>query len=699
MILLAPIAAIVAGAIAAPLLAIMYMLRLRRRPVRVSTIMFWSDPPKDLEANVPLKLLRPAWTLLLQAIALALLALALGRPAIQAVSASSDRLYLLIDCSASMSARDAAQGRTRLDVARDQADRIIAGVGGLSGARAMLIPFASRAQSATPMTGDRAVLSAAVRSVEPTDEPGDLASALDLVGSLLTSQAGEGLSTSRARVILLSDGAFARSAARTLPGAALDYRPIGSAGAPDNLAIAALSARRDPEEPSRVRVFARVVSVRDQPTPATLVLTIDGQELARRAINIPASVLSPPSARAADADNPAVATQPSFPPPRSVGAASANTFPNAESREPGEQAIALEFLRPGGGVLRATIDRADALDADNAAAVVLPPVRQASILLVAPGEPDFFLRNVLEELVGTSLRVIDERTWLSPAGLEPTQDADLVIFDRVRPAYLPDRPTLSFGAGVPLPGLDSPPRSDDGTPQPDSAGSTGAAQWDRSHPALAGVSLDALLVSHPLALADPTTPNTVSSAPVRMLVSARTGPLIAEARVGPHRHIVVAFALRDSNWPISVGFPIFLASVVDDLVYAGDPGQAIAFRAGDPIPLRAALGPGIDPDQQVAALDGAARVVSSGIGSVVIPRIGVYTLRGRGIPESASVAVNLADEFESRLEFASKVNIAGESVAGAIGLPTPQELWFWFVLAAAVVLVVEWAVYLSIARA
>lgn len=682
MTLLAPIAAIVAAAAGGSLLLLMYMLRLRRRPVRVSSIMFWGDPPKDLEANVPLRMVRPAWTLLLQALAIALLALALGRPAINADAPSSDRLYILIDQSASMGARDAVGGRTRHEAAQQEALRTIAGVGGLGGARAMVIPFASRAASATPMTSDRGVLAAAVRALAPTDEGGDLGAALKLVAALVASEAGEGAAASAARVILLSDGAFATNAAGNLSGAALEFRPITTAPAgspPDNLAIAALAAQRDPADPSRVRVFIRLISTRAEPTPVAMLLTVDGQELARRAVLVPAA-RGTPALGSVEGAAPSAPAAPATAPSPTPGTSS-----------PGEQAISLEFVRAEGGILRAGIDRRDALDSDNSAAVVLPPVRRPTIVVVAPEEPEFFLVSVLQELAPGRVSVLDESTFHSPAGSERLLQADLVVFDRVRPDTLPDAPSLSFGAGLPAPGPDAPP---DPSSRQEPTRPTGASQWDRTHPALADVSLDALLVSAPLRLnprdAGGGTPHT------RELASGRDGPLILETRTGANRRIVVAFALRDSNWPISVGFPIFLASAVDYLVYGGDPGRALAFRAGEPI-----SGGTLTGDLSavsIVATDEQGREAARGTGSLSLAHAGVYTIRTRGA-DPVPIAVNLGDEFESLLGAADRVAIAGEEVSGVAGAPRPRELWSWFVLAAAIVLAIEWLVYLGVARA
>ncbi|MCA9288000.1 MAG: VWA domain-containing protein [Phycisphaerales bacterium] len=696
MTLLAPWTALAAGLIGGGLLLVMYMLRLRRRPVRVTTTMFWGDPPRDLEANVPLRMVRPAWTLLLQALAVAMLALALGRPATEAGVGSVDEVYILIDRSASMNALDGGGGRSRLDAARDAALDVVSGVGGLGGARALVVAFASRAEAVTSMTSDRGALSAAIGGIEAADEAGDLGAALDLVGALIASRAGERDAPAAARVAVLSDGSFERGAARSLAGAAIEFRTMGSiravrgdadqggagvapeqGGGRNNVAITALAAQRDIGDPARVRVFARLISVRGVETPVTVTLRLDGAELARRAVVVPA--LSTPDDGGAGGPG------------------------DGESARPAERSVSLEFTQVSGGVLTASIDRDDLLPGDNRAAIVVPPVQRPRIVLVSPGEADPFLMDVLEALPPAWLRSISAAQYESPLGAELGEQADLVVFDRVRPGVLPGCASISFGAGVPVAGLDGTP--EDARPPTASAGDAAplisASQWDRGHPALASVTLDGLRVSKAIPLrvggvggavdgAPGSTEANVDGTPARVLAWGLDGPLMVETREGGVRRIVVGFALHDSNWPLSVGFAIFLSAAIDDLVYAGSPGRGVSYDAGSLIAPPELTG------QSLEVRDAEGRVMARGLGSVVVPRAGLYTLAGAG--GERPLAVNVAGSHESMVLVEPRLRIAGEELAGATGAAHPTELWFWFVLGAGVLLLIEWIVYLLVAR-
>ncbi|MEN0020645.1 MAG: BatA domain-containing protein, partial [Planctomycetota bacterium] len=91
--------AIVAGAFAVPALLALYLLKLRRRPVRVGSTMLWDEAASDLEANTPLRWLRASWLLALHLLILLLLLIALARPAIDGDPATGGRLFIAIDQS------------------------------------------------------------------------------------------------------------------------------------------------------------------------------------------------------------------------------------------------------------------------------------------------------------------------------------------------------------------------------------------------------------------------------------------------------------------------------------------------------------------------------------------------------------------------------------------------------------------------
>ena len=88
------------GLLLAGPIVLMYMLRLRRREVLVSSTFLWQQVLQDNEANTPWQRLRRNLLLLLQLLILALLAFALARPFVVVPAVSTGQIALLLDASA-----------------------------------------------------------------------------------------------------------------------------------------------------------------------------------------------------------------------------------------------------------------------------------------------------------------------------------------------------------------------------------------------------------------------------------------------------------------------------------------------------------------------------------------------------------------------------------------------------------------------
>src|SRR5881398_2244234 len=114
--------ALALGALAGPVI-VLYMLRLRRREVQVSSTLLWQQILRDREANAPWQRLRRNLLLLLQLLILAALVIALARPFVEVPTVTTGRIALLIDASASMNATDVQP--SRFEAARQQALSIV----------------------------------------------------------------------------------------------------------------------------------------------------------------------------------------------------------------------------------------------------------------------------------------------------------------------------------------------------------------------------------------------------------------------------------------------------------------------------------------------------------------------------------------------------------------------------------------------
>src|SRR3954470_12919335 len=121
---LSPLTAILAALIAIPALLILYFLKLRRREVDIASTFLWKRAIQDLQVNAPFQKLRRNLLLFQQLALLLLLALALSRPVSNFTPGAGKTSVILIDRSASMSARD-IDGKSRLDEAKRRAKDLV----------------------------------------------------------------------------------------------------------------------------------------------------------------------------------------------------------------------------------------------------------------------------------------------------------------------------------------------------------------------------------------------------------------------------------------------------------------------------------------------------------------------------------------------------------------------------------------------
>lgn len=669
MMLLAPEAAITAAAITMPVLVVLYLLKLRRRPVRVSTAMFWQAAEQDLQANVPLRWIRPSLLFLLHALILGALVLALGRPALKGGGVSRERVVLLLDCSASMSATDMAGGATRLAAAKRKAGEIVNEVA-RTGASACVVTFAHGAKVLVAMTTSRRALLDGIESAPGTDQAGDLAAALALVESIARPSTNEGGDSQRpASVLLISDGGFSTGSELRTRGARVRLVPIGPASerartpgeidgaSHDNVGIVAMAARRDADDPGTVRLFARLLNARDKEASVPVTLSLDGKVIERRGVTVPA---------------------------------------RGESG-PGQLAIAFEFLSPRGGLVMLSLGVEDALASDNQAALTLPAPAAPAILVAhrhsraddprreARAAALALLRDALTELRPKTLRVVDEQQLGTIFGSGEWRAYDLFVgLDAVPPTPV-GIASLTFGAAPALAGL----RADEAS-EGDEGEAPSVLQWERQHPLLRSVPLDSLVISRAMRyrLIDggERVDETVT------LAQGTTGPLIVLEREGGVRHVAVGFALEDSNWPLQVSFPLFLANAVDYLTLRGESSLGRAYTTSESIPLaidaagRAKIrleGPEAIEMDASAAVDGKVTLGP-------LARAGVYVAsEGQGV---GPVAASVLEATESSLMERGTLEV-GSGEAVAIADESPREIWPWCVLAAAGLLALEWVVY------
>ncbi|MBX3375494.1 MAG: BatA and WFA domain-containing protein [Phycisphaeraceae bacterium] len=631
MTFLTPIPALIAAAITVPALLVLYFLKLRRRPIRISSTLLWDQASHDLQVNVPFRMARPTWLLLLQLLILACFLIALARPAMDLSTVQDSRIIILIDRSASMSAQDGPAGQTRLEAAKARAIERIRALSS-SGSTFAVIAFAAEPVLLAPPS-DAAAARQAVASVAASDQPGALAPALRMAGTIAQGEVSEDSPRRRGLVILLSDGGFAESEPFVLAGADFRFERVGGQreGEPglDNVGIVAMSARREWDDPAAVRFFARLQNALDRPVTAPVSLLMDGREAASTIVTIPA----------------------------------------AGSQGPGSAPVSLSTVTREGGVATIRIGRDDLLATDNQASVVLSPATKPRVLVVVPDPSDgprteWIITSIIEEL-RLPMRVMNASVFAQETG---TPRFDVVIFDRVTPARLPALPTLSFGAGLPGLTLSKPP-------QP----GTYFVSWQRNHPVLRHASLDSVYVSRPLQLPE--------SRPEDEIARGADGALIISPSAPGPRRIIVSFDLADSNWPVQPGFAIFLASAIDYLTLRAEERAGEAFTTTQPVQVNAASGV-FDGPRRVTVPESAQPGLPVNLG--VLDLAGVYRLSNAAEGATSAFAVNLLDPDESAIALAESLQVSGEAVPASTGDGGPREVWPWFVAAAVALLAIEW---------
>src|SRR5262249_50770264 len=153
-----------------PVIVLLYLLKLKRRPVTVSSVLLWSRLLKDVQANAPFQRLRRNLLLLLQLAIAGLAIFALARPFIRIHALGGKSVILILDGSASMKSRDA--GGTRFAAARQAALKLVDAM--RPGDAMMPILVTSRPHRLAPFTSDRSLLRGALQAAEPADTPTEL---------------------------------------------------------------------------------------------------------------------------------------------------------------------------------------------------------------------------------------------------------------------------------------------------------------------------------------------------------------------------------------------------------------------------------------------------------------------------------------------------------------------------------------------
>ncbi len=749
---LTPMYGVIAASIAVPTLLILYFLKLRRRDVEISTTLLWKKAIQDLQANAPFQRLRRNILLLLQLLILAAMLVALAQPQVTSLTMTGRRHVILIDRSASMNATDeelpGGRKGSRLDAAKVRALALVDSLreAGLmakdSADQAMVIAFDSQAEIRQQLTGDKAALRRAIEGITPTEAPTAIEEAIRLAKAQQRSRIVENVglvSDEPFTIHVFSDGRIP-DASRTAPGPEdhVEFHRVGTPDAP-NLAIVGMRAERSFDNPNRLSVYVSLQN--NQPLQRTIdvEMLVDDVGAGIKTTTIaPASdegtLLSTRETLRAEAEERAARGATGTPTPDE---------PRQRSRPtPGVGGVVFSVDRAAGAVVQVRLrDPAsglalenDALALDDRAWLVVPPARRLSVAVVS-ARGNLFLSSALQGLPLS--RLVD----LTPVQFEQRSadgqlgEFDVVVLDGYLPAgaLTPAPPLTPDGASPPGAGApaDSPAGAAAGSVAPKNtlppgrylilgsvparigsfasgikdlgAGGSGSiVDWRRDHPLLRSVGLDGLAIARTRRV------ELESGSPAVGLAFSESGPIILDASTGDVRAVVVPFDIAESNWPFNVSFVVFMASAVNFL--ADDTGAGASGRTVQPGTVYADRLPPGSTNVTVKPPDTDAQSVqATPDGRIVfgpIARTGVYDLSwagqsgptdmpGAGGRPTRLFAANLFDPWESDVGSTEVLELASAVVEARDGgtANTTRRLWPWLLLAALLVMLLEWFVY------
>ncbi|MCC7450857.1 MAG: BatA and WFA domain-containing protein [Anaerolineae bacterium] len=263
--------ALALGVLAGPII-LMYMLRLRRREVQVSSTLLWQQLLRDREANAPWQKLRRNLLLLLQLLILAALIFALARPFMEVPAVTTGRIALLIDASASMNTTDVEP--SRFEVAKQQA---LSMVDTLSQQDSLaLIRVAEQPEVVENYSADQTRLRNAINGMQPSQGSPDWNAALTLAAAGASG-------AEKFTIVIVSDGGLPGGLPANVGN--IKFIPVGKSDS--NLAISALAVASDAA--NGPQLYARITNYGSQNTDVVFSIKLDDNLFNANNYTVPAS--------------------------------------------------------------------------------------------------------------------------------------------------------------------------------------------------------------------------------------------------------------------------------------------------------------------------------------------------------------------------------------------------------------------------
>jgi hypothetical protein len=525
---------------------------------------------------------------------------------------------------------------TRLESAKAEARRLVDGL--RLGDELAIIAAGPQPRVACGMTDHQRTLREAIDTIAPADGPTRITDAVALARRLLS-----GSEKSR-KAIVLTDAGF-EGAADLARQDDIDLIMMGGKET-GNVGITRLQARRSLVDPIGYEILVEVVSYSKEPVSCRLEL-----DLADDPIDVVPLTLNP-----------------------------------------GEPSVQLfEKTSAEGGKLRARIDRADALPADNTAWAILPKRSRQKVTLITKG--NVFLEKVFEAIPLVDLEVLKVEDGQPVPAPQPTaggaDGAPIVVYHRAVPETLPAGNVVVIEPG----------RSDPMWQVGDVLHNPVVAKQDKESPLMAHIRLDNVLMpeakkltlkgsSHVLA-------ESVSGDPLYAVLDRSGGD--SQGKIA-----VLTVDLDKSDLPLQTVFPIMMTNLMS--WFGGTKGELReSYPAGSvaEIELPPEQSRGVerllrDPDGRQRPIP-----VSAGSNKVTVgplDRTGIWSVtrhywskpEGEVTEIVTELPCNLADRRESDLRPAEGIAERPTSLAAGWAV---RPIWYYLLASAWILTCWEWFLY------
>jgi hypothetical protein len=633
-------------------IVLLYILKLKRVKVDVSSTLLWDQALADFRANAPWQKLRRNLLMILQIIAMILLALALSRPFMFDSFIEGGKTIIVIDASSSMLATDVSPDRLG-EVMRLASDTV---TGFRRGAEGMVIVAGpSSPITMCGFTSNKTTLKQAIgRARQYAGGQADMDSAMRFCSSI---------SEGNTRAVIYSDGAMPDLSPDSTTDLSILFFPVGSSA--DNVAIVGAGARLNPLT-LNYELFVAVHNFYGVEKNFDLTLFRNEVDSVTEEV-----VLRPGQRREIVIDQ-----VPYFPDP-----------------------------------LRVEIDVEDPLEADNVAWIVLPQQPRYKVALCTQGD-SILLRAVLQSLPNTDYYEYDGSSFtriLTGSGPEGSDDQpastdmDVWVVEGDAPCISDPADSYLFintTANMLL---------------PVQAGSMMARDYQADPPvylAIVGESVSHPITR----IARFNTLNLNSQRRVQLKPFARSviesseGPLVVEGDNNGQKSIYLAFDIYDSNFPLLSAFPLFMMDTISYLGQSSAGAIGNGISAGQPAEL---LAP-VDSSQYLLRRpDGNTETEKLNSRRFAISdtrQTGIYTIEfmdsSGSMLEKRLLPVSLINESESNIAPAKTIRTrnaeeflaqSGEEGIGEIRgvqeVKRNREFYPWLIGIVLLLLTAEWYLY------